>query len=239
MKLPIAVLAGGLATRLRPLTANLPKSLIPVAGKPFLEHQLALLKSHGLEHVVLCAGHLGEMIQQVFADGSQFGIKMEYSFDGAVALGTGGALKRALPLLGDEFFVMYGDSYLPIDYAAVADFFRHSGRLGCMTVFENANRYDRSNVVFAGGEVKVYDKTKRIPEMRYIDYGLSLFRAESFESFPSDRAFDLADVMQTLLNKGQLAGYEVRERFYEAGSFSGLAELEKYLKVSGSSDDLQ
>src|SRR5882762_5153238 len=139
---PVAILAGGLATRLRPLTEKIPKALLPVAGKPILAHQLRLLQSQGIRRVVLCAGYLGEMIEHDFGDGRDWGVKLEYSFDGPVLLGTGGALQRALPLLGEKFFVLYGDSYLPIEFAPVADCFERSGKLGLMTVFHNQDRFD-------------------------------------------------------------------------------------------------
>ena len=228
--IPVAILAGGLATRLRPITEKIPKSLVPVAGKPFLAHQLELLHARGIRHAVLCIGYLGEMIQRDFGDGSAFGIRLDYSFDGAKLLGTGGAIKRALPLLGDEFFVLYGDSYLPVDYRPIADFFRRSGKLGLMTVYRNEGRYDTSNVVFRDGEIAVYDKKNRPAEMRHIDYGLSLFKASVFESYSAGQPFDLAEVMGKLVRERQLAGYEVRERFYEIGSPAGLAELEALLK---------
>jgi len=230
LKIPVAILAGGLATRLRPITEKIPKSLIPVAGKPFLAHQLELLHSRGIRHAVLCIGYLGEMIQREFGDGAAYGVKLDYSFDGEKLLGTGGAIKRALPLLGEEFFVLYGDSYLPMEYAPIAEFFQRSGKLGCMTVYRNEGRYDTSNVVFAGGEIKVYDKKAKLPEMRHIDYGLSLFKAGAFDSYPDDQPFDLAEVMGKLVREKQLAGYEVHERFYEIGSPAGLAELETLLQ---------
>src|ERR1035438_9129498 len=172
-QIPVAILAGGLATRLRPITEKIPKSLVPVAGRPFLAHQLEMLHERGLRHAVLCIGFLGEMIQREFGN-EAFGVKLDYSFDGEKLLGTGGAIKRALPLLGEEFFILYGDSYLPVEYAPVAEFFRHSRKLGCMTVYRNEGKYDTSNVVFHGGEIAVYDKQKRLPEMKHIDYGLSL-----------------------------------------------------------------
>jgi len=231
LEIPVAVLAGGLATRLRPVTEKIPKSLIPVAGKPFLAHQLELLRSCGIRRAVLCVGYLGEMIQREFGDGSAFGLRLDYAFDGPKLLGTGGALKRALPLLGMEFFVLYGDSYLPIEYRPIAEFFRRSGKLGCMTVYRNEGRYDTSNVVFRDGSVMVYDKKKRLPEMHHIDYGLSLFQAAVFNAYPADEPFDLAEVMGKLVREKQLAGYEVRERFYEIGSPAGLSELETLLKT--------
>jgi NDP-sugar pyrophosphorylase family protein len=233
-KIPVAILAGGLATRLRPITETIPKSLVPVAGKPFLTRQLELLHSRGIRRVVLCIGHLGEMIQREFGDGEKFGVKLDYSFDGPKPLGTGGALKRALPLLDREFFVLYGDSYLPIDYAPVAESFHRSGKPGLMTVFRNDGKFDASNVVFADGEIKVYDKKNKLPEMRHIDYGLSLFKAGVFDAYAADRAFDLAEVMGNLVREKQLAGFEVAERFYEMGSHAGLAELESLLTSKAS-----
>ena len=230
LKIPVAILAGGLATRLRPVTEKIPKSLVPVAGKPFLAHQLELLRSRGICRAVLCVGYLGDMIQHDFGDGSAFGIQLDYSFDGPQLLGTGGAVKQALPLLGEEFFVLYGDSYLPVEYRSVAEFFRRSGKLGCMTVYRNEGRYDTSNVVFGDGEIAVYDKKKRLPEMKHIDYGLSLFKASVFNSYPPGQPFDLTEVMGKLVREKQLAGYEVRERFYEMGSPAGLAELERILQ---------
>jgi len=226
LEIPVAILAGGLATRLRPVTERIPKSLVPVAGKPFLARQLELLRSRGIRRAILCVGHLGEMIQREFGN-EAFGIQLDYAFDGPQLLGTGGALKRTLPLLGAEFFVLYGDSYLPIEYRPVADFFRASGKLGCMTVYRNDGRYDTSNVVFAENQIRVYDKKNRAPEMCHIDYGLSVFKAAAFETFPDDQPFDLAEVMGRLVRAGQLAGFEVHERFYEIGSLAGLGELEK------------
>jgi NDP-sugar pyrophosphorylase family protein len=230
-KIPVAILAGGLATRLRPMTEKNPKSLVPVAGRPFLAHQLEMLHARGVRHAVLCIGFLGEMIQREFGD-EALGIKLDYSFDGEKLLGTGGAIKRALPKLGKEFFILYGDSYLPIPYAPVAEFFHRSGKLGLMTVYRNEGKYDASNVVFRDGEIVVYDKKARLPEMRYIDYGLSLFKSSVFEAYAADRVFDLAEVMGKLVGEKQLAGYEVLERFYEMGSPAGLTELETLLKKS-------
>jgi len=228
-QIPVAILAGGLATRLRPITEKIPKSLVPVAGRPMLAHQLEMLHARGLRRAVLCIGHLGEMIQSEFGS-EAYGVKLEYSFDGEKLLGTGGAIKRALPRLGEEFFILYGDSYLPIQYAPVAEFFHRSGKPGLMTVYHNEGLYDTSNVVFADGEIKFYDKKLRLPEMRHIDYGLSMFKADVFAGYAPDEKFDLAEVMGKLVHEKKLAGYEVPERFYEMGSPAGLAELEELLK---------
>jgi NDP-sugar pyrophosphorylase family protein len=230
---PVAILAGGLATRLRPITEKIPKVLVPIAGKPFLAHQLELLRKQGITRAVLCLGYLGEMVQRDFGDGSAYGIRLDYSFDGPVLLGTGGALKLALPKLGEQFFVLYGDSYLPIPFAPLAEFFERSGKLGLMTVYRNEGKYDTSNVVFGDGEIKVYDKKQRLPEMHHIDYGLSLFRREVFERYPDGKAFDLAEVMRDLVAEKQLAGFEVKERFYEIGSHAGLQELDALLSAPG------
>ena len=233
LDIPVAILAGGLATRLRPITEKIPKSLVPVAGRPFLAHQLEMLHARGLRRAVLCIGHLGEMIQRDFGD-EAYGVKLEYSFDGPKLLGTGGAIKRALPRLGREFFVLYGDSYLPIAYRPVAEAFHRSGKLGLMTVYRNEGKYDTSNVVFRDGEIAVYDKKLRLPEMRHIDYGLSLFQTRVFDDYAADQSFDLAEVMGRLVREKQLAGYEVLERFYEMGSPAGLAELETLLQSKSS-----
>jgi NDP-sugar pyrophosphorylase family protein len=229
MNLPVAILAGGLATRLRPLTEKIPKVLLPVTGKPFLAHQLELLKGQGIEQVVLCLGYLGELVQREFLDGREFGVRLEYSFDGPTLLGTGGALRQALPKLGEQFFVLYGDSYLTAPFAPIAEFFAASKKEGLMTVYRNQGLYDTSNVVFRDGQILVYDKKARLPELHYIDYGLSLFKASAFQEWPPGRPFDLSDAMQRLLARGRLAGFEVSERFYEIGSPAGLAELEERL----------
>lgn len=229
LDIPVAILAGGLATRLRPITEKIPKVLVPVAGRPFLAHQLELLRAQGITRAVLCLGHLGEMVQREFGDGRAWGVHLDYSFDGPKLLGTGGALKLALPKLGGQFFVLYGDSYLPVPFAPIAECFARSGKRGLMTVYRNEGLYDTSNVVFADGEIKIYDKKQRRPEMRHIDYGLSLFRADVFAERLAGQPFDLAEVMGRLVREKQLAGYAVPERFYEIGSHEGLAELEALL----------
>jgi len=227
---PIAILAGGLATRLRPTTEKIPKALIPVAGQPFLAHQLRLLRSAGIRKVVLCVGYRGEMIEQEFGDGQNFGVELSYSFDGPELLGTGGALKKAQSLLGQTFCVLYGDSYLPIDYAAAVRAFVASGKLGLMTVFRNEGRWDTSNVSFQNGAIKFYGKKERTPEMQYIDYGLGVLDSNALAPWPDGKAFDLADVYCDLVSRNDLAGLEVEHRFYEIGSPEGLAELDAVLR---------
>jgi N-acetyl-alpha-D-muramate 1-phosphate uridylyltransferase len=227
--LPVAILAGGLATRLGPITQAIPKALLDVAGKPFIVHQLALLRAAGTRRVVLCVAHLAEQIEAVLGDGREAGLELLYSNDGDQLLGTGGALRRALPLLGDHFLVLYGDSYLPCDYAAIARGFLDSGKLGLMTVFENAGRYDASNVELRDGRIVGYDKTLGLTGMTHIDYGLGAFAAGAFAGYPADARVDLATVYQDLLARGELFGYEVFERFYEIGSMAGLEDTRRLL----------
>jgi NDP-sugar pyrophosphorylase family protein len=222
--LPVAILAGGLATRLRPLTETIPKSLIEIDGQPFLAHQLRLLKNRGIARVVLCLGYLGEMVRDFAGSGDSFGLELEYSFDGPVPLGTAGALRAALPLLGEAFFVVYGDSYLPCDYLGIETAFIDSGKPGLMTVFLNDGCWDSSNVEFSEGKILRYDKQERTPRMRHIDYGLGVFRRSVFEGLPPG-PHDLAAVYRDLLARNELAGVEVPERFYEIGSLAGIAEL--------------
>lgn len=229
-ELPVAVLAGGLATRLKPLTEKIPKLLVEVAGEPFFSHQLRLLRAAGLTRIVLCVGYLGEQVVERYGDGSTWGVRLEYSFDGPRLLGTGGALIRALPRLGEAFYVLYGDSYLPIDYQAAARGFIQSGKLGLMTVYENDGRFDASNAWFEAGAIRAYDKKARLPAMRHIDYGLGLFRRAAFDGFPRDEPVDLAEVQKALLARGELAGFEVKQRFYEIGSRAGLEELDRLLR---------
>jgi len=227
--LPVALLAGGLATRLRPITEKIPKLLVEVAGEPFFSHQLRLLKAAGLTEIVLCVGYLGEQIVELYKDGSRYGVNIKYSFDGPKLLGTGGALIKALPLLGESFYVLYGDSYLPIDYRKVGDHFISSGKQGLMTVYENKGLYDASNVWFENDEIKVYDKKAKLPEMKHIDYGLGLFKASAFDGYSKTEVVDLADVQKKLVSLHELCGYEMKERFFEIGSPTGLAELNDLL----------
>lgn len=227
---PVAILAGGLATRLRPITEKIPKALIHIADQPFLAHQLRLLRRAGIRKVVLCLGYRGELIEQEFGDGSIQGMKLSYSFDGPELLGTGGALKKAVPLLGQRFFVLYGDSYLPIDYTAPARSFLASRKLGLMTVFRNEGRWDTSNVWFEDGAIRSYSKKERTPAMKHIDYGLGILDSVALAGRPEGTPFDLADVYRDLIARNELAGYEVAERFYEIGSSEGLAELDAMLR---------
>ncbi len=230
--LPIAILAGGLGTRLRPTTERLPKALVPVHGRPFVDYQLDLLRAQGIVRIVFCVSYLGEMIEQHVGDGSNRGLDITYSYDGPKRMGTAGALKAALPMLGNRFLVIYGDSYLRCEYAAVEKAFITSKKAGLMTVYRNANTLAPSNALFLDGELRAYDKLRPTPAMQHIDFGLSAFDQRAFDGVVSDQATDLSDVFHDLLGQGELAGYETTTRFYEVGTPEGIADLEEMLGAS-------
>jgi NDP-sugar pyrophosphorylase family protein len=227
--MPAVILAGGLATRLRPLTETIPKALVEIDGQPFLWHQLELLKRNGMRRVVLAVGYLGDMIREQFGDGSKLGIAIEYSFDGPALMGTAGAIRGALSLLPERFFALYGDSYLTCNYRAVEAAFVRCGLPGLMTVYRNEGLYDSSNVEYDGNRIVRYDKAHHHSAMHYIDYGLGAFSRSVFAALPADEKRDLASVYQGLLEAGQLAAYEVHERFYEIGSPEGLRDAKAFL----------
>ena len=227
--LPVAILAGGLATRIHPLTKNLPKALLHISGRPFIFHQLELLRHQGAERVVLCLGHLAAQVVAAVGNGRQFGLSIQFSLDGDQLLGTGGALKQALPLLGERFFVLNGDSYLHCSLTAIQTAFERAQRPALMAVLHNDNRWDRSNVVFRKGEVIEYDKTSWRPDMRYIDFGMSVLSRSVFSRYDETRVLDLAHIFTELSKRGQLAAVEVSDRFYEIGSLQGIRDMETYL----------
>jgi NDP-sugar pyrophosphorylase family protein len=227
--LAVAILAGGLATRLRPLTDRVPKSLLEIAGRPFIFHQLELLRNEGVDRVVLCVGHLGEQIQAVVGDGRAHGMAIDYSFDGSELLGTGGALRRALPALGAAFFVLNGDSYLRCPLARIQSAYEASGRPALMTVLRNDNRWERSNVLYRNGEIIEYDKHSQRADMAHIDFGLSVISSAVFSPYAGAKVLDLADVCHDLSRSGRLAAFDVSERFYEIGSLQGIADTEEFL----------
>jgi NDP-sugar pyrophosphorylase family protein len=227
--LPVAILAGGLATRLRPLTDQVPKSLLTVAGRPFIFHQLDLLRRQGIERVVLCLAHMGEQIRAAVDAAVAPGLSVSYSFDGARLLGTGGALRQALPLLGEEFFVLNGDSYLPCSLRRIQTAYRAAQRPALMTVMRNDNRWDRSNVLFRNGKLLAYDKHAPQPDMSHIDLGVSVLFGAVFAPYAPADVIDLADILHDLSLRGELAAFEVAERFYEIGSLQGLKDTEQFL----------
>jgi NDP-sugar pyrophosphorylase family protein len=225
----VAILAGGLATRLKPLTAKIPKSLVSIQGKTFLEYQLEFLKAGGITDIVLCIGYLGQQIEKSFGDGGKFGVRIRYSNEGDNLLGTAGAIKKAGSLLGDEFFVMYGDSFLFLDFTSIMCYFKNQNKLALMTVYRNRGRYDKSNTVVAGNLVRRYSKQTVTGEMEYIDYGATILRQPVLELVPADRPCSLEELFPRLIERDELLAYEVKDRFYEIGSPEGLQEFNKYI----------
>ncbi len=229
---PIAVLAGGLATRMRPLTVQFPKALLEVAGEPFIAHQLRLFAREGIRNVKLLVGYCWEQIEFFVGDGSRFGVKVDYIVDGPTLLGTGGAVRRAIDRLGPEFLVTYCDSWLDAPYAPVVEAFHASGRPALMCVFRNENRWDASNVQFENDVIRCYSKKLRLSEMHHIDWGLGMLKASAVATRPLDEPWDLAELYEELSTSGRLAGYEMTRRFYEIGSFEGLAETSRLLHTT-------
>jgi NDP-sugar pyrophosphorylase family protein len=225
----LILLAGGLATRMGPITKNIPKSMIDINGYPFIHHQLLLLKSKGISHIIICIGHLGKLIQDYVGDGSNYQLNVEYSFDGNILLGTGGAIRNIGNRLPENFFVLYGDSYLDINYRILENVYNSSDKKCLMTIYKNKNKWDSSNVVFRDGRLIKYSKKQKLDTMYYIDYGLGILNKFAFELFPENLPYDLADVYEQLSDEGQLMGFEVFEKFHEIGSSEGLNDLRKKL----------
>jgi NDP-sugar pyrophosphorylase family protein len=227
MGIQVVILAGGFATRLGQLTINRPKSLVDILGKPFLAYQLELLQAGGITDIVLCIGHLGKQIQDIFGDGSKYGVRIRYSQEDR-PLGTAGALKNAESLLDDTFFVMYGDSYLFLDFPKLMAYFVSQNKLGLDTVFKNNDSYDKSNIVIKDNLVASYSKTEKTKDMIYIDYGAAIFRKEVLQLIPENRFSPVEELFLRLIEREQLLAFEVKERFYEIGSPRGLKDFEEF-----------
>jgi NDP-sugar pyrophosphorylase family protein len=224
---PVCLLAGGLGTRLGEKVRDTPKPLLQVAGEPFLLHQLRLLRHHGAERIVLCVGYLGQRIERSIGR-ERFGLEIAYSYDGPEPIGTLGAIRKAAPLLGERFLVLYGDTYLRLDYADAVARWQASAYPGLMTVLRNGGRWDTSNALLLDDGRVLYDKRAPGPEMEWIDYGLGGLRAEALEDVPLATS-ELADLYHSLSLSGRLFGYEVTERFYEIGTPAALAETDAFL----------
>ena len=227
------ILAGGLGTRIRPVTEKIPKSLVEVEGRPFIFYQLDLLIKNRVNQVILLLGYMGEMVEEVIRQ-SEYHSKMSFSFayDGPDLLGTAGSVRKAIHLMADNFFLLYGDSYLDCDYQAVYSKFSEQGRLALMTVLKNNNQWDRSNVVLDGDEILLYSKNEVTKDMNYIDYGLSIFNKNAFLRYvPESKKYDLFNLFTELLQLKQLSSYEVSTRFYEIGSFAGIRDLEAHIRA--------
>ncbi len=223
----MVILAGGLGTRLRPLTERVPKCMVPVNGRPFLEYQLEMLSRRGVRDIVLCVGYLGEAVLEHFGCGHRFGVQIVYSWERDGLLGTAGALKNAEPLLAPEFFVTYGDSYLLLDYREIMRQFREGDALGMMVVYRNHDRWERSNVALRDGHVAAYDKTLRLPGMVYINEGLSVLRRRALRLIPDGEPVSQEEFYSGLIARRELLAYETPQRFYEIGSMEGIEEFQQ------------
>ena len=224
----VAILAGGLGTRLGDLAGGRPKSMVEIHGEPFLEYQLELFRKAGIRNIVLCIGHMGDQIERFFGNGMKYGVNIKYSFENK-PLGTARALKEAEALLDDVFFTMYGDSYLFLDFDHAMSYFKSQNKLALMTVYENHDRYDRSNTAVEGNMVKKYSKTEKTDGMVYIDYGVNIFRKEVLKMIPENQLYTLEELIPNLIDMQELLAFEVKERFYEIGSPEGLNEFERYI----------
>jgi NDP-sugar pyrophosphorylase family protein len=232
------ILAGGRATRMRPLTDSIPKALIPAGGRPFVDHQLGWLAGHGVTDVVMCIGYMGDAIRAHLNGlaGAGHGLRIRFVDEGEDLRGTAGALRLALDegALEESFLVTYGDSFLPIDFRDVYRAHANAGAPALMTVFRNDGRWDASNVIFDGRLVTLYDKqrqTRPAADFTFIDYGLSaLSRQVIADEIPAGGSADLAGLFHRLSVRGALAGLEVSQRFYEIGSPAGLEDFERWLR---------
>jgi NDP-sugar pyrophosphorylase family protein len=228
--LPVAILAGGLATRIKPISDSIPKSLIEINGKPFLEWQLQLLEKNKCESVIICVSHKSEMIEEFIRRRKKSNLEVLFSSDGEKQLGTGGALIKAKNYLGTAFMVLYGDSYLPVNYSEIEDCFLKSNKLGLMTVMKNSLQSEPSNVVFINGFVQKYDKHSPDEAMDFIDFGLNLFQSAVFDAYPLNESIDLSTIQSELAGRNELAGFQVDQRYYEVGSFQGIRDFESYTR---------
>lgn len=226
----MVILAGGIGTRMRPLTEGRPKAMIMVGDRPFLEHQIELLRKNRITEIVLCVGYLAHHIKAYFGNGSGFGVDISYSEERGELLGMAGALKKAEPLLAEEFLAINGDSYLLLDYAAIMSRFRQRDELGLMVIYRNHDRQRASNVAIDGELVTIYDSNKRSPEMTHIDAGLWALRKRALSLIPPRCPVSQGQFFHKLIERNQLLAFEVSQRFYEIGSFNGLAEFEQLIQ---------
>jgi NDP-sugar pyrophosphorylase family protein len=226
----MVILCGGLATRLGDLAKNIPKSMIEINGKPFLEYQIENVKKRGIKDIILCVGHLSEKIEGYFGDGEKLGVNIQYSYDGDKQLGPIGALKNAESLLDDEFFVMYGDSYLTIDFQKVYNFFIKHDKPACMVVYKNYDKYDKSNLIVKDNIVIGYGDKERTEEMIYIDYGTSLLTKKLLKKLPKNTFYTTGEFFGSLIENNELLAFESTERFYHIGNPESLEELKSFIQ---------
>jgi len=227
----IVILCGGLATRLGNITKNIPKSMIEIKNKPFLEYQIVNLKKNKIKDIVLCVGHLSEPIKKYFGNGEKFGVNIKYSHDGEKQLGPIGALKNAEHFVDDTFFILYGDSYLNLDYQKMYSYFKNQNKLGLMAVYKNFNRFDKSNIIVKNNMIVAYGEKERTKDMIYIDYGTSLLNKKALNLIPKNTFFTTGEFFTNLILKNELLAFEIKERFYHIGNPDALEEFKNYIET--------
>jgi len=229
----VVVLMGGLGTRLKEFTKECPKPLVEVNNRPFFDYSLDLLMKAGFRKYLFLIGYKADMIEEYYGNGSDKGISIQYCYDGEKLLGTGGAVRRAYDYLEDDFLLMYGDSFMDIDYEETV-YRYYEGKLhrrrALMTVLHNNNMFDKSNVVMKEGKIALYDKHNPTPEMNYIDYGVCMYEKSLFAEYEPEYKFDIAEIQNRLSLSGEITAHEVTKRFYEIGSPESLKEFTEYIK---------
>jgi len=227
----VIILCGGLGTRLSHLTKYTPKSMIQIEGKPFLEYQIEALKKQSIKDIVLCVGHLSEKIEEYFGNGEKFDVNIKYSYDKEKLLGPIGALKNAEPLLKDTFFIMYGDSYISVDFHKVHNYFMQHDKPALMVVYKNQDKYDRSNLIIQDNMVIGYGEKERTRDMIYIDYGTSVLRKKVLDNIPKDTPYSNEQFFSELVKKRELMAFEVEKRFYHIGDLEALEEFRNHIRT--------
>ena len=227
----VVILTGGLGTRARQLSPDLPKSLIEIDSKPFISYQFDLLVKQGFKEILLCTGYKGDKISEYVGNGSRFGLHVSYSNEEPdKLLGTGGAILNAIDFLSSEFLVIYGDSYLDINYEKVKEKYYQSGLDSLMVIYKNINQYDDSNVEFDGSRIIRYSKNNRTTKMDFIDYGINIYKKEIFSRYNGPKNFDLSEIQESLVEKQLVAAYETNKRFYHIGDETAFDEFDKMIK---------
>jgi N-acetyl-alpha-D-muramate 1-phosphate uridylyltransferase len=230
----IVIMAGGLGTRLRPLTYDIPKPMIPIHGKPYLWYQLDYLKKYHLNHILILAGYLGQQIENYFGNGSELDIKIQYSFE-SEPMGTGGGLKFAAPLLEDEFMVIYGDSFLPIDLSDLIKTYRFMKSTGLLVVYDNrfGDSNVKNNVAIDGNNLILkYQKNTDDDSLNYVESGISVFNKSICELIPANKKTSLEEeIFPKLIDNKKLKAYITTQRFYDIGTPDRLKTIETFFQI--------
>lgn len=218
------ILAGGLGTRLSPITVDIPKPMVLIKDKPFLEYLILMLKKHSLKRILLCVGYLGRKIEAYFGNGLRWGIEIKYSYEKEL-LGTGGALKLASNLIEEKFLLLYGDSYLDINYNEFINFFERQKTTGSVVIYDNTmgDTNVKNNITIDGNLITIYDKNKKDARLKYVEAGVSIFRKRLLNLIDGNRFVSLEnDIFPVLINQHELTGYKSKTRFYDIGTLDRL-----------------